>query len=135
MKRLIIVSNRLPVNVETTGDEIQVIQSVGGLATGMSSVSESYNNLWIGWSGLTTGQVDKKTEQMVDQQLTEMNYLPIHLSTEDMDGFYYGFSNKTIWPLFHYFTQYVHYDDQDWETYRKVNQQFADKIQIGRAHV
>jgi trehalose 6-phosphate synthase/phosphatase len=128
MKRLIIVSNRLPVNVETTDDEIQVIQSVGGLATGMSSVSESYNNLWIGWSGLTTGQVDKKTEQMVDQQLTEMNYLPIHLSTEDMDGFYFGFSNKTIWPLFHYFTQYVHYDDQDWETYRKVNQQFADKI-------
>lgn len=128
MKRLIIVSNRLPVNVETTGDEIQVIQSVGGLATGMSSVSESYNNLWIGWSGLTLGQVDKKTELLIDKQLNEMNYLPIHLSPDDLDGFYFGFSNKTIWPLFHYFTQYVHYDDQDWETYRRVNQQFADKI-------
>ncbi len=128
MQRLIIVSNRLPVNVETTGDEIEIIQSVGGLATGMSSVSESYDNLWIGWSGLTIGEVNKKTEEKVERKLKAMNYMPLHLSAEDLDGFYFGFSNKTIWPLFHYFTQYVHYDDQEWETYRRVNQQYADKI-------
>lgn len=128
MQRLVIVSNRLPVNVETSGEEIRVIPSAGGLATGMSSVSEKYDNVWIGWSGLTLGETGKRTEKKVEQELESMNYVPLHFTEEDLDGFYFGFSNKTIWPLFHYFTQYVHYDDQDWETYQQVNRQFADKI-------
>lgn len=128
MQRLIIVSNRLPVNVDIAGDEIQVTQSVGGLATGMSSVSEQYDNLWIGWSGLTTGQTGPENLQQVEKKLNDMNYLPVHLSPEDLDGFYYGFSNNTIWPLFHYFTQYVHHNNQDWEIYKRVNQMYADKV-------
>ena len=101
MQRLIIVSNRLPVNVETSDGGIRVIPSVGGLATGMSSVSESYDNLWIGWSGLTTGEVDESTRDQVEKQLVAMNYIPLGLSADDLDGFYFGFSNKTLWPLFH----------------------------------
>ena len=128
MQKLLIVSNRLPVNVDTTGDEIRIIPSVGGLATGMSSVSGSYRNLWIGWSGLTKGQTDEKTEKAIEKELIAENYLPLHLSQEDLDGFYFGFSNRTIWPLFHYFTQYVQYDDNDWETYKRVNQIYADAI-------
>ncbi len=128
MQKLLIVSNRLPVNVDTTGDEIRIIPSVGGLATGMSSVSGSYRNLWIGWSGLTKGQTDEKTEKAIEKELIAENYLPLHLTQEDLDGFYFGFSNRTIWPLFHYFTQYVQYDDNDWETYQRVNRIYADAI-------
>ena len=128
MQKLLIVSNRLPVNVDTTGDEIRIIPSVGGLATGMSSVSGSYRNRWIGWSGLTKGQTDEKIEKAIEKELVAENYLPLHLTQEDLDGFYFGFSNRTIWPLFHYFTQYVQYDDNDWETYKRVNQIYADAI-------
>jgi trehalose 6-phosphate synthase/phosphatase len=128
MQRLIIVSNRLPVNVETSDGQITINPSVGGLTTGMSSVSKSYNNLWIGWSGITSGQTDKKTEKIIEDELLAMNYQPVQLSQDELDGFYFGFSNNTIWPLFHYFTQYVNYDDKLWETYYNVNRKFADVI-------
>ncbi len=126
MNRIIIVSNRLPVKATKRKNKIVFSYSVGGLATGVSSVSNLYKTLWIGWPGIIT---DNKTEQnTIRENLTAKDMYPIFLTNRHINKYYYGFSNDTIWPLFHYFPQYVKYNDDTWEAYLEVNQVFCDKI-------
>src|SRR5690606_15320638 len=55
----------------------------------------------------------------------------VDLTSEEVDGFYYGFSNRTIWPLFHYFMEYSEFELEYWNIYKSVNQKFADAIVEG----
>lgn len=128
MSRFLIISNRLPVQINLSDDNIDVTPSVGGLATGMLSVSKSFNSLWIGWSGIDKETLSSKSKKMVDQALHRENCVDVHLTQEEVELYYEGFSNKTIWPLFHYFNQFVHFEEEQWEAYKKVNQKFADVI-------
>src|SRR5690606_12002054 len=52
----------------------------------------------------------------------------VNLTAAEIEGFYYGFSNRTIWPLFHYFMEYTEFELDSWNTYVTVNQKFADAI-------
>src|SRR5690606_18779939 len=107
MSRFLIISNRLPVQINLSEDNIDVTPSVGGLATGMLSVSKSFNSLWIGWSGIDKETLSSKQKDMVNQALKRENSVDVHLTQEEVELYYEGFSNKTIWPLFHYFNQFV----------------------------
>ncbi len=126
MNRIIIVSNRLPVKATKRKNKIIFSYSVGGLATGLLSVSNFYKTLWMGWPGIITNKIDE--QNTIRKKLFSDNMYPIFLTRDHINKYYNGFSNNTIWPLFHYFTQYVEYNDNTWETYREVNQVFCDKI-------
>lgn len=126
MSKFFIISNRLPVNISKEGEEFTITPSVGGLATGMKSFYKSYDSKWIGWPGLDNSELDVKDKEVITKKLVEEKCAPVFLDKEDMDGYYYGFSNKTIWPLFHYFNQYVEYDENMWEAYERVNEKFAE---------
>src|SRR6056297_596203 len=128
MSRFLIISNRLPVQLNISDENIEVTPSVGGLATGMLSVSKSFNSLWIGWSGVNREELSDKQNKKVSQLLKEEECADVNLTDEEVELYYEGFSNKTIWPLFHYFSQYVEYEEEQWEAYKKVNQKFADVI-------
>ncbi len=128
MKRVIIVSNRLPVNISIENDKINVEPSVGGLATGMKSVSESYDSLWIGWPGVNNEDLTGEQKNEITRLLKLHKCAPVFLNTEDYENYYEGFSNKTIWPLYHYFTQFAQYKKRFWQAYQKVNEQFAEEI-------
>lgn len=128
MGKTIIISNRLPVQLQIDNDDIIATPSVGGLATGMKSVHSGSDSLWIGWSGLTEEEIPKKLESKIDKALKENGCSKVSLSSEEIDGFYYGFSNRTIWPLFHYFLEYSEFEADSWNTYKAVNQKFADAI-------
>ncbi|MCF8303662.1 MAG: bifunctional alpha,alpha-trehalose-phosphate synthase (UDP-forming)/trehalose-phosphatase [Bacteroidales bacterium] len=127
-ERLVIVSNRLPVNVSKRKRNIGVTPSVGGLATGMKSFYKSYESLWIGWSGIDTRKYTAHEKEQIVKKMGDENCLPIFLSQNDVNKYYYGFSNKTLWPLFHYFPQFTRYRDELWKAYKKVNQHFADVV-------
>ena len=128
MSKTIIISNRLPVQLEIDKNEIKATPSIGGLATGMKSVHRDGNGIWIGWSGLNNEELTPDLQKKIDFELEKQQCKSVNLSKEEVDGFYYGFSNKTIWPLFHYFMEYAEFDTNDWETYKKVNAKFADKV-------
>ncbi|KAB5492040.1 MULTISPECIES: bifunctional alpha,alpha-trehalose-phosphate synthase (UDP-forming)/trehalose-phosphatase [Flagellimonas] len=128
MGKTIIISNRLPVQLQISNGSINAIPSVGGLATGMKSVHSGGESLWIGWSGLTDEETPPELEGKIDQALKENGCAKVKLNANDIDGFYYGFSNRTVWPLFHYFLEYSEFELDFWETYRSVNQKFADAI-------
>jgi trehalose 6-phosphate synthase/phosphatase len=128
MAKTIIISNRLPVQLQIDNGTIKAIPSVGGLATGMKSVHSEGQSLWIGWSGLTEEEIPEELESDIDKALAKHGSSKVKLTEEEVDGFYYGFSNRTIWPLFHYFLEYSEFELSSWNTYREVNQKFADAI-------
>jgi len=129
MRRLLIVSNRLPVSIERRRGGLHFQPSVGGLATGLGSFYKSYNSLWIGWPGVTVAKKDGDEKEMLEKRLrSEFHCQPVFLSQGDVENYYHGFCNKTLWPLFHYFPQYVVYDEALYKTYERVNMLFCDAV-------
>ena len=128
MSKTIIISNRLPVQLQISNGSITAVPSVGGLATGMKSVHSGGDSLWIGWSGLTNEEIPKELEADIDNALAEHGSSKVTLTEAEVEGFYFGFSNRTIWPLFHYFLEYSEFELASWNTYKTVNQKFADAI-------
>lgn len=126
MSKTIIVSNRLPVTISQTEEGLSFTPSAGGLATGLGSIYKEGNNLWLGW----TGHHDHADEEKGDIQkaLLKDSMAPVYLTKKDVKDFYEGFSNRTLWPLFHYFTEYAIYDSKFWDAYVRVNQKFCDAI-------
>lgn len=134
MSRLLVISNRLPFSVSRSVDEITVRQSSGGLVSAIKSYFESEENeseiytdkIWI-------GSVDAPQEDwlMAEEQNTvqsDFGIVPIFLDNVIYDGYYNGFANSTLWPLFHYFPSLVEYNNEYYQSYKKANELFAEKI-------
>lgn len=126
MARLLIVSNRLPVSITKKAGKLEIRRSVGGLATGLSSFYKTYESIWIGWPGTTLKE--KKEEKAIKKELVKEGCYPVFLSKREVENYYFGFSNKTVWPLFHYFPMYTSYKNSFWESYKAVNEAFCDAI-------
>lgn len=127
MKRLMIVSNRLPLSVVKDGDQFNYIPSVGGLATGLKSFYKDYNGKWIGWPGIEKNKIGQRSEEL-KKKLAAEDCIPVNLTGREITEYYDGFSNNTIWPLFHYFPQYTSYDNSLFRAYQKVNEKFCESI-------
>ncbi|MEO0897119.1 MAG: bifunctional alpha,alpha-trehalose-phosphate synthase (UDP-forming)/trehalose-phosphatase [Bacteroidota bacterium] len=123
MGRIVIVSNRLPITIGRKQGELIYHPSAGGLATGLRSLDSSIEKVWIGWPGKVVE--DTREQEEITKQFKKDGMYPVFLSEKEISLFYEGFSNKTIWPHFHYFTQYTSYDDEYWATYKSVNEKFA----------
>lgn len=126
--KTIIVSNRLPLQLHLSDGQLKMTPSVGGLATGMKSVHKDEEGLWIGWSGLVEEDLDQDTHKEIDQLVAKENCATVSLTQDDVNNFYYGLSNRTLWPLFHYFMEYTEFEIQYWESYKAVNQKFANVV-------
>ena len=125
MGKTIIISNRLPIKIVQDNNELLYKASEGGLATGLNSVFKQGNNLWVGWPGLA---IEKSQEEEVHSNLIKQHMKPVFLSTEEIEDFYEGFSNETLWPNFHYFNQYTVYKEELWLAYQRVNKKFAESL-------
>ena len=134
MNRLIIVSNRLPFSVERDAGNFKLRQSSGGLVSALKSYFEKNNpdsrkfkeHIWIGSVDFSP-QIWKKVK---DKDIKSSNFRvdPIFIQPDVYDNYYNGFSNSTIWPLFHYFPFLAQYDRDFFEAYIQVNFLFAEKI-------
>ncbi len=127
MSRLIIVSNRLPVRVKVKGRELKIEPSVGGLATALSAFYKRCDGIWIGWPGVAYEMV-RNVKDDVEIELKKMGCYPVLLSQRQIERYYHGFCNKTIWPLFHYFLQFTVYDKRFYDEYRRVNEKFCEIV-------
>ena len=117
MSRLIVVSNR--VNPPTDRGE----ESVGGLAMALSAALREYSGIWFGWSGETT---ERFTGALHTQSADGVTVATVDLEEADVDEYYNGYANKTLWPLFHYRVDLTQYDRSFGEGYDRVNRQFAE---------
>jgi len=121
--RLVMVSNRLP-TYETDG-EGQRVRPVGGLAAALeATLSQSEGDgLWMGWSGETT--VERNEEQVAARLSEGVELVGLDLTRREYEAYYNGFSNRTIWPLFHSFPRLAELSSWQLEVYRSVNGMFA----------
>jgi trehalose 6-phosphate synthase/phosphatase len=133
--RLVIVSNRLPFSMtRTAAGKYDFSETTGGLVTGLASYLASLGPdtkngepyLWVGWPGATIEPEAKRA--IAERARAQHHSVPVFLSESDMDRFYMGFCNRTLWPLFHSFPTFASFDESTWETYRNVNKQFCDTL-------
>ncbi len=115
---IVIVSNRLPVHrVNTsTGDAWET--SPGGLVSALTPILQKRPSSWIGWAG---NAGDAPTPFKHDR----ITNLPVALSADEVEDFYEGFSNRTLWPLYHDAVRTPEYRRRWWKPYVQVNRRFA----------
>ena len=128
-KKLLIVSNRLPLSISKKNGKIIYKKSAGGLSTAVSSLSDTYKLTWIGWPGIASEDLTPGDKKKITKDFKKQNLLPVFLTQNQIDRYYSGYSNETIWPLFHYFQSLATYEDKDWPIYRQVNRLFAKEVE------
>ncbi|MGE5611183.1 MAG: bifunctional alpha,alpha-trehalose-phosphate synthase (UDP-forming)/trehalose-phosphatase [Bacillota bacterium] len=123
MATLINVSNRLPVTIGQT-----IEKSSGGLVSALEGLAEkAFTMKWIGWPG--SDIADPNRRQEVERILvTDYGCLPVFMTADEVARFYEGFSNSSLWPLLHYMPTRFQYEPIWWDSYRAINQRFADKV-------
>jgi trehalose 6-phosphate synthase/phosphatase len=123
--KVIIASNRLPVNITEEAGKLVLNRSVGGLATALGSVMDMYPMLWIGWPGLK--------KKLTKAQLKELRFpdtlVPITITTKLLKGYYDNLSNGMLWPIMHGIKPARLSGKTDWEAMQEVTTRFADAIQ------
>jgi trehalose 6-phosphate synthase len=116
----VVVANRLPVDMERLPDGTTTWKrSPGGLVTALEPLLRRHSGAWIGWPGIP----DADEEPIVEEGL---NLYPVSLSAEDVEQYYEGFSNATLWPLYHDVIVKPIYHREWWDRYVVVNQRFAE---------
>jgi alpha,alpha-trehalose-phosphate synthase [UDP-forming] len=113
--KMVIVANRLPISRSKGGDWIS---SSGGLVTALVPILQKRGGAWIGWTG-ESGRAGR---------LPSISGIPlkgVSLTETEVDTYYNGFSNRTLWPLFHDAVREPEFDHAWWPIYQEVNQKFA----------
>ncbi|MBI1244685.1 MAG: trehalose-6-phosphate synthase [Alphaproteobacteria bacterium] len=114
MGRLVVVSNRIPVATARVG-------ATGGLAVALADVLARQDALWIGWNG----DVAEDPDPPSSRRMRRTEIVGFGLTPQMHAGFYAGFSNAVLWPLFHYRLGLVEYRREDYAVYNEVNERFA----------
>ena len=119
--QLVIVANRLPVDrVELPDGSRGWRRSPGGLVSALDPVMRRNDGVWIGWPGGT----ETDLEPFEDDGLS---LVPISLSEQDVEEFYEGMSNATLWPIYHDVVAKPEFHREWWDTYVDVNRRFTEK--------
>ena len=119
MNRLIVVSNRVSAPTDAKAG------SAGGLAPALAAALKKYDGLWFGWSGETTEQF---TGDIAYENRAGVTCALIDLESQDVDEYYNGYANKTLWPLFHHRVDLTAYERSYGEGYERVNRRFAEVL-------
>src|SRR6266513_4207697 len=127
MNRLIVVSNRLPFALDSTGEDLwTVTPAAGGLVSAVEPMLRERGGIWIGWPGIA-GEIPKGPFAEATRG-AGYKVVPVALSETERDEFYYGYSNEVIWPLFHDLQNFCSFEPAFWVTYKAVNERYADVI-------
>ncbi len=121
--KLVIIANRLPLKLVQEENGYHLIPSAGGLTTGLDSLETTREKHWVGWPGLHLE--DAQSRQEVDALLNRQHYHAVHLTPQQIELYYEGYSNTILWPMCHYFSSYVRYENKFWEMYKEVNALFC----------
>ncbi|PLY10965.1 MAG: trehalose-6-phosphate synthase [Desulfuromonas sp.] len=124
---MITVSNRLPIVVSQTEQGPKIRAAAGGLVTALTPVLRKHQGMWIGWPGCPE---DPTLQKQMDEFTGKHGYSlqGVDLTEAQVDQFYYGFSNETLWPLFHDLLGHCHFSAEHWKCYQEVNELFAEQI-------
>ena len=122
MSRLIIVSNRLPVTITLdASSDPEITRSSGGLVAALGPIHDASDSLWVGNLG------DEPSAE-TGRALETSRFVDVPVSAEEYLAYYEGYSNSSLWPIFHYLPERAHFNASDFEVYRQINKRFANTI-------
>ena len=121
MAKIVLVSNRLPVRIGVDG---KPTRTTGGLVSALAGAGVQAK--WVGWPGICTEEVSDATE--LASSLAAIGVKPVLLGRDEYEGFYEGYSNRTLWPLLHYMTERARFDDEWFGSYQRANRKFAAAV-------
>jgi len=119
MSRLIVVSNRI------SAPAPEGAPSQGGLAMAISAALREYSGMWFGWSGNATPRYSGNISM---QRMGGVTITTVDLEDQDIEEYYNGYANRTLWPLFHYRIDLTQYERSFGEGYARVNKRFAETL-------
>jgi trehalose 6-phosphate synthase/phosphatase len=120
---LVVVSGRLPFRAVRRAGEVVLARSPGGLVAGLEPALEQQGGVWVGWPGIERERLSRRAPLPAGER--GVRYHPVQLTAGEVAGFYTGFANGTLWPLFHYFVGRIRIDAATWRAYDRVNARFA----------
>ncbi|HLS01172.1 MAG TPA: trehalose-6-phosphate synthase, partial [Beutenbergiaceae bacterium] len=127
-QEFVVVANRLPVNAHKDEEGSTTFERApGGLVSALAPMMTTEGGAWVGWAGAP----DEDFAPFSDEGI---NMVPVPLSQPEVETYYEGFSNTTLWPLYHDVIVDPEYHREWWTTYREVNQRFADAAAQVAAH-
>jgi trehalose 6-phosphate synthase/phosphatase len=126
--RLIVVSNRLPVTLQRTETGWATARSSGGLASAMNPFLRKGGGDWIGWAGDAGEQDNPERRAILVEWAEKERCFAVDLPEDVGTGFYEGYANQTLWPVFHNFPSQLKFDAKSWEAYVEANRIFANKV-------
>jgi trehalose 6-phosphate synthase len=134
LRNFIVVANRLPVSAETDDDGVTTwTRSPGGLVSSLEPALRGGDAAWVGWSGrhapdpYSTEDLGRELEPIPDG-VGPCQLVEVELTREQLEGYYEGFSNSTLWPLYHDAIATPVYHRHQWEPYLEVNRRFAERV-------
>ncbi|MCP4312477.1 MAG: bifunctional alpha,alpha-trehalose-phosphate synthase (UDP-forming)/trehalose-phosphatase [Bacteroidetes bacterium] len=128
MKRLILASNLLPVQITWQGDNYVIEKSDEQTIAGLQDFYKAFHPQWVGLTGFENHDFNKREMANLEKQLKPYSCIPVFPRPRDRNLYLHGFARNTIWPLFHYFTENVSYSEVSWKAYVKINRLYAEKI-------
>ncbi|MDC8755688.1 trehalose-6-phosphate synthase [Erythrobacter sp. sf7] len=120
MERLVVISNRVAVP-KARG----VAGAQGGLAGALNAALKQHGGIWFGWSGQES---ESAADNIHLQRNDGVTTATIDLSSRDVDEYYNGYANSTLWPLFHYRLDLTQYERETGKGYERVNERFAECV-------
>ena len=127
---LVIVSNREPYIHVASGKDVECIVPASGLTVALDPVMRACGGSWVahGSGSADKEVVDEHNRVLVPPDEQKYSLRRVWLTKEEEEGYYLGFSNEALWPLCHVAYTPPNFDEADWNTYKKVNQIFADAV-------
>jgi alpha,alpha-trehalose-phosphate synthase [UDP-forming] len=128
--RLIVVSNRQPYIHKLVDGKVKYVVPAGGLINAIDPLMQACGGTWVAHGGGTGDRlvVEEGNKVMVPPDDPSYTLRLVWLTEEQEQGYYYGFSNESLWPLCHNAYTEPIFNYQDWEIYKSVNQIFADQV-------
>ncbi|MEL7474332.1 MAG: trehalose-6-phosphate synthase, partial [Planctomycetota bacterium] len=121
--KLVVVANRLPVRQVGSGGARKWAISPGGLVTALAPILRDREGSWVGWPGEAKSRSEASLRPFKHEGIQNR---PISLSQRDVDSVYLGFSNRTLWPLYHDAVRPPEYHRRWWWPYVDINRRFAE---------
>src|SRR5262245_37523649 len=117
--RLVVVANRTP-PIESA----DAAPAAGGLTSALVPALQAVpGSLWFGWSGHTSGRAERPL--LETRRVGSLRVVAVDLPSSDVEAYYNGFCNRSLWPLLHSFTDRFRAEASEYERYRSVNRLFA----------
>jgi trehalose 6-phosphate synthase/phosphatase len=118
---VLVISNRLPITLSRGAKGLERKPSAGGLVSALDPVLRERGGTWVGWPGAKL-----RPGESIDGDADAYRMVPVELSDNEVTRYYHGFSNGTLWPLFHSMPDRTRFERSDWDAYQRVNERFAE---------